>query len=195
VLTHLARNADGGRNLLIWAHTGTETPEYPSLAARAEQIEAGAGRGTAELVADLRASAAAFAAEYRKMPPDAWERTVRWTTGQQRRATRIADSRLTEVLVHHADLDAGFGPADWPVDFVHDMLDRVAASFAARDETPAMRLSAEDFGKTYELGSTRSRPTVRGAGYALLAWLMGRTTGADLTVDGASVLPEPPFLY
>jgi maleylpyruvate isomerase len=58
-----------------------------------------------------------------------------------------------------------------------------------------MRLSAEDFGKTYELGSTRSRPTVRGAGYALLAWLMGRTTGADLTVDGASVLPEPPFLY
>lgn len=195
VLTHLARNADGGRNLLIWARTGVETPEYPSLAARAEQIEAGAGRGAAELLADLRSSAAAFAAEYRKMPPDAWERTVRWTAGQERRAARIADSRLTEVLVHHVDLDAGFGPADWPAHFVRDMLERVTAAFTARDEAPDLRLSAEDIGKTYELGTTPSRPTVRGPGYALLAWLMGRTSGADLTLDGASEFPTPPFLY
>jgi len=52
VLTHLARNADGGRRLLRWARTGVETAEYPSLAARAEEIEAGAGRSAAELVAD-----------------------------------------------------------------------------------------------------------------------------------------------
>jgi hypothetical protein len=30
VLTHLARNADGLRNLLIWARTGVETPQCPS---------------------------------------------------------------------------------------------------------------------------------------------------------------------
>lgn len=41
VLTHLARNADGGRRLLIWARTGVEMAEYPSVAARAEEIEAG----------------------------------------------------------------------------------------------------------------------------------------------------------
>lgn len=29
VLTHVARNADGLRNLLIWARTGVETPQYP----------------------------------------------------------------------------------------------------------------------------------------------------------------------
>jgi maleylpyruvate isomerase len=28
VLTHLARNADSLRNLLIWARTGVETPQY-----------------------------------------------------------------------------------------------------------------------------------------------------------------------
>ncbi|WP_333769162.1 maleylpyruvate isomerase N-terminal domain-containing protein [Streptomyces sp. IBSBF 2435] len=68
VLTHLARNADGGRHLLFWARTGVETPEYPSPAARAEQIEAGAGPGAAALVAGLRDSSARFAEEYRRMP-------------------------------------------------------------------------------------------------------------------------------
>src|SRR3954453_10228646 len=57
VLTHLARNADGGSRLLTWARTGTPTAEYASLAARAAQIEAGAGRGAADLIDDVRASA------------------------------------------------------------------------------------------------------------------------------------------
>ena len=30
VLTHLARNADGAVNLLTWARTGVETPQYVS---------------------------------------------------------------------------------------------------------------------------------------------------------------------
>lgn len=36
VLTHLARNADGGTRLLTWARTGTPSAEYPSLEARFE---------------------------------------------------------------------------------------------------------------------------------------------------------------
>src|SRR5580704_15569337 len=63
VLTHLARNADGLRNLLVWARTGVETPQYPSVQARNDGIEAGAGRRAAELAADIAESAAQFAAE------------------------------------------------------------------------------------------------------------------------------------
>src|ERR1700728_991100 len=44
VLTHLARNAEGGTRLLIWARTGTPSYEYESLEARAAAIEAGSGR-------------------------------------------------------------------------------------------------------------------------------------------------------
>jgi maleylpyruvate isomerase len=40
VLTHLARNADGLHNLLIWARTGAETPQYPSWDVRELAIEA-----------------------------------------------------------------------------------------------------------------------------------------------------------
>jgi maleylpyruvate isomerase len=54
VLTHIARNADGLRNLLIWARTGAETPMYASAESRSADIEAGAGRPAAELAADVR---------------------------------------------------------------------------------------------------------------------------------------------
>jgi maleylpyruvate isomerase len=195
VLTHLARNADGGRNLLIWARTTVETPEYPSMAARAEQIEIGADRPAAELLTDVRRSAAGFAAEYRRMPPEAWDRLLRWTAGQERRAARAADSRLCEVLVHHVDLNAGFVPAHWPADFVRDMLNRVVTSLNSREDCPTMRLHAADTGITYDIGPARRSPCIRGPQYALLAWLMGRTGGADLAIEGESALPVPPFLY
>jgi len=51
IVTHLARNADGFRNLLIWARTGAETPMYPSEESRDRDIEAGARRSAAELAA------------------------------------------------------------------------------------------------------------------------------------------------
>src|SRR2546425_958326 len=76
VLTHIARNADGFRNLLAWARTGTETPMYPSEEARDRAIEAGARRSAAEIAADLRASAAAFAAAAEDLPADAWDAPV-----------------------------------------------------------------------------------------------------------------------
>jgi maleylpyruvate isomerase len=55
VLTHVARNADGGTRLLTWARTGIPTPEYASPAARADEIEAGHGRPAGELLHDVRA--------------------------------------------------------------------------------------------------------------------------------------------
>ena len=68
VLTHLARNADGLRNLLVWARTGVETPQYPSREAREAGIKAGAGRAAAVLAEDVEQSAAAFAAEAATVP-------------------------------------------------------------------------------------------------------------------------------
>src|SRR5215467_9630210 len=81
VLTHIARNADGLRNLLIWARTGTETPMYASAESRSADIEAGAGRPAADLAADVRESAAAFASEAASMPDGAWTVQVRALRG------------------------------------------------------------------------------------------------------------------
>lgn len=188
VLTHVARNADGGTRLLTWARTGVESYEYPSVEARAAEIEDGAGRPAAALVGDVRESARRFADAYTLMSAEAWERTVEWTSGARHPAARASDARLTEVLVHHVDLDAGFAPRDWPAEFTARSLDRVAASFARRADAPDLLLRATDTGRDLGEGGH----VVEGTEASLLAWLMGRSPGTDLTgADGITL----PFLY
>ncbi len=135
VLTHIARNADGFRNLLAWARTGTETPMYPSEEARDRAVEAGAGRSAADLAADLRASAAAFAAAAEDLPAAAWDAPV-----TRRSATfparGILSRRRSELEIHHVDLGTGYLPGDWPADFVQVTLARVAHDFAGRADAP-----------------------------------------------------------
>jgi maleylpyruvate isomerase len=191
VLSHLARNADGGTRILTWARTGVENPEYPSVRARAEQIEAGHGRAAGELLADVRESAARFARAYAAMPGEAWSRIVRWTSGKARPAYRAADARLTEVLVHHVDLNAGFQPGDWPDDFVETTLSTVTAAYSGRDRVPDLCLVATDTGNSYHVGAQDNARLIQGCQVSLLAWLLGRSDGADL---GES-LPALPFLY
>jgi len=81
VLTHIARNADGLRNLLIWARTGVVTPQYPDPEAREAGIAAGAGRPAGALAEDLERSAGAFAAEARRVPASAWDVPVHGING------------------------------------------------------------------------------------------------------------------
>ncbi|TDD58825.1 maleylpyruvate isomerase, partial [Actinomadura darangshiensis] len=97
-------------------------------------------------------------------------------------------ARLTEVLVHHADLDAGFTHRDWPAGFTTRMLASVTASYARRDNAPDLRLRATDTGEEHGQGDH----LVTGPATSLLAWLMGRTQGADLTATDNITLP---FLY
>jgi maleylpyruvate isomerase len=196
VLSHIARNADGMINLLNWAQTGTEIPMYASAESRTADIEAGAGRPAADLTADVRESAARFAAEAAAMPGDAWAVHVRALRGPGFPALEVLDRRLSEVEIHHVDLAAGYAPSDWPADFVAGALHRVADSFTGRDDTPCCLVWAESAPHGYRIGpaGTDSPPVVvRGQPAALLAWLLGRDSGTGLQVsgqaDGPPVLP------
>lgn len=197
VLTHLARNAEGGTRLLEWARTGVPSFEYESLAARAAAIERGAGRPAATLVADVRGSAEGFFAAADMMPADAWQRTVRWTTGHEAEGALIVPMRLGEVLIHHVDLDIGYRPRDWPAAFVGDYLDRAVTALRGLTEWPgAVRMEATDTGRFHEIGDMTSAPAViAGPEYVLLAWLLGRSDGGELSREGNSPLPEVPPLY
>jgi len=196
VLSHIARNADGMVNLLDWARTGTETPMYASAESRSADIEAGADRPAADITADVRESAARFAAQAAAMPDDAWTAQVRALRGPGFPALGVLDRRLSEVEIHHVDLAAGYGPSDWPADFVADALARVADSFTGRDDAPCCLVWAESAPHGYRIGpaGTASPPVVvRGQPADLLAWLLGRGSGAGLRVsgqaDGPPVLP------
>jgi maleylpyruvate isomerase len=189
VLTHLARNADSHVNLLTWARTGVETPQYASREQRDKDIEAGAGRPVAEQLADLRAAAERFAATANDLPATAWSATVRFLSGDARPAAAVVWARLREIEVHHVDLDMGYTPADWPVAFTHRLLHEIAANFA--DSGPAVQVYATDLDHSVALGGGGGT-TVYGPGHALAAWLTGRSAGEGLTVVPDGPLPPVP---
>ena len=193
VLTHLARNADSLRNLLIWARTGVVTPQYPSAAARDADIEAGAGRPAAELLDDLQTSAAALGAEASALTDANWSAEVRGMRGRPHPACFTLERRLTEVEVHHVDLDAGYGPANWPAGFAAELLARVAGDFSEPD-CPAALLRCSDSGRGQRIGPPGTPPAVEISGPTadLLAWLIGRSDGTGLTAVPAGPLPPLP---
>lgn len=191
VLAHVARNADALANLLNWANTGVETPMYPSAEARNADIEAGAGRSPADLAEDLRESAAGFAKAVSAMPEQGWERLVRTgpgAAGSAIPARRVMWLRLREVEIHHVDLDAGYSPPDWPESFVDRALRESLRTCARKDGVPPFRAEA---GTVREQVGGSGAVTVRGTPAGMLAWLTGRSSGADLTVDNGP-LPELP---
>jgi maleylpyruvate isomerase len=193
VLTHLARNADGFCNLLYWARTGTKTPMYPSQAARNEDIEAGSKRSAAELAADVRDTAAAFAAAAAGLPEAAWGAVVE-RRGVPFPAPEILRARLSELEIHHVDLGSGYQPDEWPAEFVADALPRVAGSFAGRPDMTACRLAPDGWPDGFLVGPAGpdTDVVVHGAPGRLLAWLSGRADGTGLQVTGAAAVPVPP---
>jgi maleylpyruvate isomerase len=195
VLSHIARNADGLGNLLRWAHTGTQMPMYASAQARDADIEAGAGRGAAELAADVRDSAALFAERAATLPAEAWMVPVRALRGGPFPAYGILERRLSELEIHHVDLGADYAPVDWPEDFVTDCLPRVADSFSGRPDTPPCLIWGDGSGHEYRIGPAEpgAAPVIiHGPDRDLLAWLLGRGRGTGLCVESGSALPALP---
>ena len=117
LLTHIARNADALRNLLIWARTGIETPAYTRQQVRDADIEAGAGRSVDDLHDDVAETAEAFASEAEMLTDAAWRSEVRILGGPMFRAELLLPRRLTEVELHHTDLGIGYKAADWTPGF------------------------------------------------------------------------------
>jgi maleylpyruvate isomerase len=149
VITHLARNADGHVRRLEGALEGREVARYGGDAdQRARDIEAGAGRPTAELFRDLTESARRLERTWARSEDADWPHAELLaadsfpTTGSPLR-------RLREVEMHHVDLGLGYEPADWP------------------DEYVAWELSAS-------LAHLPERLADRGDDRRFLAWLTGR---------------------
>ncbi|MGD0065322.1 MAG: maleylpyruvate isomerase N-terminal domain-containing protein [Streptosporangiaceae bacterium] len=117
VLAHLARGADAMRNLLIEARTGHSRPGYASAEARDADIEAGARLTAKDLATDLADSAMAFRTVARQLPDDALRVPVQVLGSRPFPAHELLTRRLVEVELHHCDLGAGYGPANWPVAF------------------------------------------------------------------------------
>jgi maleylpyruvate isomerase len=194
VLTHIARNADTMINLLNWARTGKPTPAYASREARDAAIEEGARRSPAEIRDDVVESSDRLAAVVREMPKAAWSAHVTNVQGKEIPATDIAWIRAREMWIHSVDLDVGASFADFPAPMVTELLNDVSEAMGAKPDCPALRLVSSN-GAMWEVGDQAEAVTVSGTAPELAAWLLGRSKGRALRVEGGRRLPTlPPWL-
>ncbi|HEX3826581.1 MAG TPA: maleylpyruvate isomerase family mycothiol-dependent enzyme [Sporichthyaceae bacterium] len=193
LVTHVARNAEALLNLLHTAATGQLRPMYPSMAARNDAIEAGAGRGADEITQDLAVAAAEFSDAARSLPLEKWNHEVTLLSGRVVRARWLLPGRMREVEFHHVDLGGGYTTADWDLGFVRACLDEYVASMSGRAGMPDLTLRATD-GRSPDVWAVHGVGTaqlVTGPRAALLAWICGRSNGEGLQA-GDDGLPELP---
>ncbi|MGP4019564.1 maleylpyruvate isomerase family mycothiol-dependent enzyme [Saccharopolyspora sp. 5N708] len=191
VMTHLARNADGFGNLLIWARTGIEHPMYASGDDRDGAIAEGATRSRRLLLEDLAASCDRFEHGARTLPASAWTAEIADAVGDPMPAHHLLRLRLLEVWVHLIDLDRGVGFDDIPQRDVEQLLEDAVQQFGGRPDVPALSVEV-DFGdhrRSWDLRGTTAPPSrVRGAPGPMLGWLLGRNGPERLDGD----VPELP---
>ncbi len=187
VITHVARSADVYWWLLTLARTGVEPGPRADGPALERALRDGAGRGAAELVADVLGSLGRMLDEAEAMPAERWPTMVTALAGWRHPAWFVLHRARRELETHHVDLRLGYTSADWPDDYVTWALGGTVATLSARD-FPVSGIQAIDLGRAWTLAPTG--PCISGAGHALLAWLAGRGTPAPLQADHP--LPTPP---
>ncbi len=189
VLTHLSRQADAMCNLLTWASTGVQTPGYASPEARAQAIADGAGRSKDEQIDDLRAAHQRLVEAIAGMTAAAWGADL----GAQGPAAKLVWRRLREVEVHHVDLDLGYEPADWPEAFTHRLIHELVTDRPrSTGPMPAIGFAIDGLAYVPSIGTGTPTIVVSGSAPDVAAWLAGRSTGSNLTVDPDGSLPALP---
>lgn len=190
VVGHLAAHARGLIRVTDAAERGELADPYPGGAeARAREIVAAARRPAAELIDDLSESVTALDRRWCALDDDVWLRSTRSSGGERPLGAGVL-SRWTEVEVHHADLGLGYGPADWPQDYVAAVLPGVVSGLPRRATTPpadTWLLRCADTGESWLVqggddskvvpGDAEARHVVAAERHELLAWLLGRTPG------------------
>lgn len=187
VLSHLARNADGLRNVLQGAVDGELRRPYASPEARAQAIEEGARRDPAVIADDFAAATARFDAAVAGVPDEVWSATVDLGRGGPTTADVLLAARLAEVELHHDDLAVDGGLAELDDSQAERLLHALRRSYVRTRDVPGMRLEL-DAGSAVDLAG--GGPRVAGRVHDVVAWLAGRSDGASLRADGP--LPELP---
>ncbi len=189
LLTHIARNADSHVRMLTGAMRGEELEQYVGgVEGRAAGIEAGAGRGAAELHEDVEATAEKMFALWDEVPEEVWDKEVTAIHARQP-AWFCVYSRWRETEIHHVDLDAGYTIDDWDERFVLATLPNLIDSLTRRlPEHRGLELIATDVDFEAALGEG-DICRVEAPGVVLVAWLSGRPYGSD-RLQTEEPLPE-----
>lgn len=180
VVSHLARNADGLRRVLVGARVGQQLAPYDSPQARVDDIERGAARSTDTIAVDLVTADRHLAETIDDLPQDVWSFGVDLGRGGPAPATVVLAARLGEVELHHADLGVDGGLDLLTGTQATDLLTALRGSYLRTREVRAMTL-LPDGGAAIDVRG--GGPVVAGSALDLVRWLSGRGAAA-LRSDG-----------
>jgi maleylpyruvate isomerase len=188
VVAHLALNAEALAGAVDGLAHELDVPVYESDQRRDEDIAELAAADPAAVRDRLFGAGQLLRDALESLDPPQWQRSIsRLPGGPLWAMATVPGTRRREVEIHHADLDAGYAPANWPADFAVDLLDVVTGDHAASPESPAFGVRATDTGGTWDVGA--ERPVVEGTAAELGWWLVGRGNGEGLSCD-AGELPR-----
>jgi maleylpyruvate isomerase len=178
VISHLALNAEGLAEVMRGLVAGDETPMYPSQERRDGDIDDLASADVASVRDRFLSGCTLFQEAWEHMTDDAWTGTFPRVPGADPwPASRIPPMRHGEVEIHHADLAAGYGVADWPEAYLDATFNRVVRD---RQDGSSMMLRTPE--GDVPIG-TGQGPVVSGSRADLTWWLLGRGGGRGLTGD------------
>lgn len=182
VAAHVAANAKALAQLVRAAVRGAPVELYPDEQVRLAGIERGSSMTGLELQISLDTSAGQL--------ERAFDEVEDWTIpvtlmGRELTLAHVPTARLVVVVVHHLDLDCGFGIDRLDPVTTRWLLQWTLTRYADEPDLPALRIeSTSDL--TGELGRGGDRRLVTGGDGALWGWLMGRLPSRD--VEGADGL-------
>ncbi len=132
VASHIARNADGHIRMFDAATRGEVAEMYPGgREQRTADIEAGARRSAAEIVADVTTAVVRLELLVEAMPAGAWSDRGSTIAGEEP-MSELLFIRWRETEVHHADLGLGYSWSDWDPEYVRLDLVRLTMLWASR---------------------------------------------------------------
>jgi len=193
VVAHLALNAEGMTSILRALVADDDVAGLPTMyasdAQRDQDILDLAAADPTEIRDRLLAGVSLLQESFEAVPVDAWEtRAERTPGGRTMRVAALPGMRWRELEIHHVDLDAGYGPDDWDLDFAEHLLDAMAKRVRPPE---AFEIRPHDSPRTWVLGEDEAEypvPVVTGAAADLAWWLTGRPVG-DTVSSSRGELP------
>lgn len=187
VVAHLIGNARALTRLVNWAVTGEKQPMYASEEAREAEINELAALSPGELKQLFRETSEEFAkAAGALRDGNVATAEVEMLHGPVN-IYDLPSYRISEVIVHHHDLDTLWLLEEADIDALEDALYLAVARIQARDDYPGLTIETDE-GESFTVGDGAT--TLRGGRDAILGWITrGHTDG--LRVEGD--LPERPF--
>lgn len=191
VVAHVALNGYALAGVINGLVHGRPVPMYESNAKRDGDIEELSHAGSSELREHHLIATTQFVDAVSLLDDSHWSAHIdRLPGGPAWPMSSVLPTRRRELEIHHVDLDVAHTPADWPDDFVVELLDAVVLDQAG---SGPFRVHALDLDRAWTVGGQRG-PTVSGTGAGLGWWLTGRGSGEGLRSDAGELPALGPWL-